>query len=79
MRGKILKNAFHLKNNLEFSKVGIGKDLTIKQREVNRGLRKELSNKRNYDPSKNWGIRREKIVELPIVTHPVAAGDGKAI
>ncbi|KAH3874475.1 hypothetical protein DPMN_037720 [Dreissena polymorpha] len=57
MRGKILKNAFRLKNNLEFSKVGIGKDLTIKQREVNRELRKELTNKRKDDPSKNWGIR----------------------
>ena len=78
IRGVILRNAFRMKNNEQFSKVGIGRDLTVKQRETNRELRNELAIKRKDDPNKNWGIRRDKIVELPKVTHTDAAGDGKA-
>lgn len=78
IRGAILRNAFRMKNNEQFSKVGIGRDLTVKQRETNRELRNELAIKRKDDPNKHWGIRRDKIVELPKVTHTDAAGDVKA-
>ncbi|KAH3781740.1 hypothetical protein DPMN_159644 [Dreissena polymorpha] len=44
----------------EYSKVGIGRNLTIKQRELNPELSKEVMNRRKDNPSENWGIWREK-------------------
>ncbi|KAH3893205.1 hypothetical protein DPMN_017349 [Dreissena polymorpha] len=76
IRGMILRNAFRMKNNEGFSKVGIGRDLTVRQREINHELRKELTIKRKNDPNRNWGIRRDKIVKQPKVTRTEAAGTG---
>ena len=68
-RGGILRNSYKLKNNSKLKKVGIGRDLTKKQREVSKVIRKDLLKIRVDQPGKNWGIRRDKIVELPINAH----------
>ncbi|KAH3707184.1 hypothetical protein DPMN_066581 [Dreissena polymorpha] len=53
-RGEILRNAFKLKGMGKLSKVGIGRDLTQKQREHNANLRKLLEEKRRV-PGTNVG------------------------
>lgn len=88
VRGGILKNAHKLRNSVNFKKVGISRDLTKKQREINKGLRKELQTVQKRFPDRNWGIRRDKIVELPRTGDPpqhrtgdppqTGAGDGRA-
>lgn len=66
-RGLILRNAYKLKSaKVESHKrIGIGRDLTKKQREQNRALRRELERQRSDFPDKRWVIRREKVIELP--------------
>lgn len=64
-RGNVLKNAYKLKNNQDFRKIGIGKDLTQKQRLAGKKLREELNEKKREFPGKIWAIRRDKIVEIP--------------
>ena len=64
-RGTILKNAYKLKNSADMKKVGIGRDLTRRQREANKLLRKELQRVKNDRPERSWAIRRDKIVEVP--------------
>ncbi|KAL4222253.1 hypothetical protein ACF0H5_018290 [Mactra antiquata] len=76
IRGSILRNAYKLKNSDLYRKVGIGRDLTNKQREDNKVLRKELDKMKKSLPGKNWGIRRDKIVELPTVP-PLVMGDAE--
>lgn len=67
MRGSVLRNAYKLKSaKVESHKrLGIGRDMTKKQRDLNRVLRQELDKKRNDFPDKRWVIRREKVIELP--------------
>lgn len=81
-RGGILRNSYKLRNNSKFKKVGIGRDLTKKQRETNMVMRKDLLKMRVDQPEKTWGIRRDKIVELPGYAHmpglPMGSGDGIA-
>ena len=79
-RGNILKNSYKLKSSSKFKNVGIGRDLTKKQREANKILRKDLVKARADQPEKNWVIRRDKIIEIPASTHmsgpPIRSGDG---
>ncbi|KAH3882488.1 hypothetical protein DPMN_006428 [Dreissena polymorpha] len=63
-RGEILRNAYKLKDISRLSKVGIGRDLTQKQRENNIILKKTLEATKKDFPGKIWAIRRDKIVEL---------------
>lgn len=65
VRGQILRNAHKLKNSETFKKVGIGRDLTKKQREANKALRKQLLKLKKDEPENNWAIRRDKLVKLP--------------
>lgn len=65
VRGDILKNAYKLKDSADFKKVGIGRDLTKRQREANKALRKELQQRKKDQPDRKWAIRRDKIVEVP--------------
>ena len=64
---KLLRSASKLKNTKiqAHKKIGIGRDLTKKQRERNDELRSQFAKIKKDFTNRNWAIRREKVVEVP--------------
>ena len=73
-----MRSASKLKNTKiqAHKKIGIGRDLTNKQRERNDELRSLLAKIKKDFPNRNWTICREKVVEvIGKGIHPWAPGE----